>query len=393
MFNFFLAISFPLVFILLLINFFQQEYGLCLFNLFQLLIFSIGYYISYKQKGLHFIPLLLVLLAFSGILTSFLFKNDGDYRLLIMLVAAVVLIDRNWQYILFAVFLSLSFVLIRVSYVNVSGMPMLLQVKLGIKIFFSLIVLLLFLLYMKHSFITYQKKLENALLELNNEKQQKERILNAFAHDLRSPISGISGISKLMLDDKNLSIEQLDFLKLIEQSSANAITLINDLIQSNANARDAYHFKHVCLNELIHDSLPLFNFKSKEKNIRLKLDIPDEKLIVNADPEKIKRVLANIVNNAIKFSHPGSYISVRIIKQNIFATMVIKDHGIGIPADKQKNIFDVFTDAKRKGTSGEHSTGLGLSICKQIVEVHKGQIYMESEEGKGSKFFVTLPLV
>jgi len=99
-----------------------------------------------------------------------------------------------------------------------------------------------------------------------------------------------------------------------------------------------------------------------------------------------------LVTNAIKFSPAGADISVRLEVKPDTVIVIVKDNGIGIPAEVKENIFDMFTRAKRAGTAGEQSYGLGLAISKQIVEAHGGRIWYESEQGKGTIFFVELPL-
>ncbi|MDO9156121.1 MAG: ATP-binding protein, partial [Sediminibacterium sp.] len=98
------------------------------------------------------------------------------------------------------------------------------------------------------------------------------------------------------------------------------------------------------------------------------------------------------VTNAIKFSKPGSIVHVSLHTNDSFAEIIVKDEGIGIPEYLQSKIFDLFTTAKRKGTAGEKSYGLGLAICKKIIEMHEGFIHVESKEGLGSSFIVRLPL-
>ena len=114
---------------------------------------------------------------------------------------------------------------------------------------------------------------------------------------------------------------------------------------------------------------------------------------VLVNKEKINRVLGNIITNACKFSHDGSVINVTTSSRDGNAVIEIKDHGIGIPLKLQPYIFEPLTSAKRYGTSGEQSFGLGLSICRQIITANNGRISMESVEGKGSTFFIELPMV
>jgi signal transduction histidine kinase len=113
---------------------------------------------------------------------------------------------------------------------------------------------------------------------------------------------------------------------------------------------------------------------------------------VFGQPEKLHRVISNILGNAIKFSPLQSYIMVNLKKEGSCAVITIADQGIGIPGEKQPYIFDRFTSASLPGTSGEQSLGLGLSICKEIVEEHNGTIHFQSTKGKGTTFYVQLPI-
>lgn len=124
----------------------------------------------------------------------------------------------------------------------------------------------------------------------------------------------------------------------------------------------------------------------QEKKIRVNVQYSPEDLQVTIDVDRMERVLANLVTNAVKFSKEHSEIIIHTRKEPNFALVTITDHGIGIPKEKQENIFELFGQAKRSGTAGEQGFGMGLAICKQIVEQHKGKITVESEEGRGTIF-------
>ena len=124
----------------------------------------------------------------------------------------------------------------------------------------------------------------------------------------------------------------------------------------------------------------------------LNTDLPAEPLIIAFDKEKLRRVLGNIVGNAVKFTNEGGTISVNVTRKDNQVQISIKDNGIGIPEQLLPELFGMFTSAKRLGTSGEQSIGLGLSISKQIVEAHGGKIWAESKENNGSTFYVLLPI-
>lgn len=392
MFNLFLVVAAPLVFFVFLFNLYNQQYLLASVSFLQFSIFCFGFWISYTQKFLYLRSAMLITLAFIGLLAAYFFRSGNEYRMLIMVIAAVVLFDKLWQYLLFAIIVALVFVFIRLNDMALSTMSTTDIMVQMIKILLPMLIFILCLFYLKHGYLNYQLKLEKALLELAAAKEQKERILNAVAHDLRSPISSISGITKLILMDDNLTEEQIELLQLADHSSTNTIGLINDLLQTNLKEVQSYKFVETDLNEVLHQSVRLLEFNASDKKIQLQTEMLNERLIALIDPDKIDRVVTNLVNNAIKFSNPNSVINIILSKERNEAVIAVKDHGIGIPEDKKEKVFDTFTDAKRKGTSGEVSFGLGLSICKQIIEVHKGKILLESKEGKGSAFYVYLPL-
>jgi signal transduction histidine kinase len=108
------------------------------------------------------------------------------------------------------------------------------------------------------------------------------------------------------------------------------------------------------------------------------------------DAYKMDRVFSNLINNAIKFSHQQSTIKIELSQAESIATVAVQDNGIGISQEHQEQIFDKFGSIRQDGTAGEKSFGLGLSICKQIVDAHNGKIWVESEVDKGSCFYVQL---
>jgi len=392
MFNLFLMMATPFAFLVMCINFYIGEYTLVLFNFAHLLIFVFGYYISYTQKYLDYRPLLLFLGAAIGSYTAFVFKNGNEYRFLIMIVAAVVLCEKNWQYILFVLFVSISFVAIRLDELPLNTMNDLKIFEKVIKLIFPLGFFSICLYYFKEIYFKNQYKLETAYAELTKNKEERDRILNVVAHDLRSPLSGIAGISKMMLADDKVVEDNKEMFKLIEQSAESTLRLINDLMHTNINSVDQYQFQEIELNKLVQQILQMLVFTAKEKNIIIEANITKQKITLKADKDKIDRVISNLVTNAIKFSKQGSMIHVSLHLNGEFAEIIVKDNGIGIPEYLQGKIFDLFTTAKRKGTAGEKSYGLGLAICKKIVEVHEGFIHVESKEGQGSSFIVKLPI-
>lgn len=393
MFNLFLLLATPFALLTFLINLLSQNYLLSLFNLVQLTAFGIAFLVSYTQKHLYLRGALLLLLAAVSIISAYYFKNGSEYRLLVMMVAAVVIYDKNWKYLLFALLVSVAFVLIRLDETPLKQMQNAEIALMISKILIPLLFFVMCLLYFKYIYFKNLGKLEKAYAELSLAKEQKEKILNSVAHDLRSPISNIASISKLILLDSRLGKEQNELLKLIEYSSDTSLNLINELLQNNNRVLQSSDLKQMDLNQQMKQWLQALQYRANEKKIHIQTDYPSYPLMVTIDPDKTERVITNLVNNAIKFSPENSVIYIKLYREEKNALLIVKDEGIGIPKENHQLIFDTFTHAKRSGTAGEKSFGLGLSICKQIIEQQQGTISVESEVGKGSSFFVRFPLV
>jgi signal transduction histidine kinase len=141
---------------------------------------------------------------------------------------------------------------------------------------------------------------------------------------------------------------------------------------------------------MLSHAVELLQNKASEKNQQIVLDISRKPERLSINREKMTRVISNLINNSIKFSPANEEIHVTAEQNNDGVIISVKDKGIGIPAELAETVFDTFTPAKRPGTSGEKSFGLGLSICRQIVEAHNGKIWFESEPGMGTTFHVQL---
>jgi signal transduction histidine kinase len=233
-------------------------------------------------------------------------------------------------------------------------------------------------------------ELESTLEDVNLATREKDRILRAVAHDLRNPLGGIAALSSAMADDTN-NEEQISLINLVKETSFNSLELINEILEAANTASISFNKEWVEINSLVSNSVELLRFKAAEKKQEIILCLlknPTELLI---NREKIWRVMSNLISNAIKFSPKGAEINVYLTEKDNGVELCVEDHGIGIPNQLQTQVFNMFTDAKRSGTDGEKSFGLGLSICRQIVEKHSGKIWLKSEVNDGSTFHVYLP--
>lgn len=232
-----------------------------------------------------------------------------------------------------------------------------------------------------------QKETEYALQELEVSNKEKDRILGVVAHDLRNPIGAIVSLAHFVneSDENNANTE---VIKMIESSGNHSLSLINELLETNKSAKEKLNLADTDIVELVKQTVFLLQHKAEEKKQRLIINIPEEKIILKIDANKIERVLNNLITNAIKFSHKNKSVYIVVSQSIDNVTISIKDQGVGISQNILPHIFEKNVNVGTQGTSGEKSYGLGLSICKQIIETHNAKIWVESSEGQGSSFYL-----
>jgi signal transduction histidine kinase len=233
--------------------------------------------------------------------------------------------------------------------------------------------------------------LENALSELKVSSQEKDRILRTVAHDLRNPIGGIASLTAVMVEDEYTD-EQKELINLVKETSYNSLELINEILEATNLASIDLHLEQVEINSLASNSVELLRFKASEKgqNIFFEPLADQQNLLISR--EKIWRVISNLISNALKFSPYGASIFVKVEKEERQIIVSVKDNGIGIPDKLKDQVFNMFTAAQRPGTAGEKSFGLGLSICKQIMEKSHGKIWFSSDGEHSTTFYIGLPI-
>jgi len=239
-----------------------------------------------------------------------------------------------------------------------------------------------------------KEQLEDTLGELEDRNKEKDRILGIVAHDLRNPIAAISSLITILEDEHEYSDDQLQVFELMQNACTNSIELINEILEfaiNDNNPDDVTANEPVDINLIAGNCVKMLRFKAAEKKQKLQLSVSDTPEIIKANPAKMWRVISNLITNAVKFSPSGAVIQVRTEHKGDRVQLSVHDKGIGIPDAIKNKIFDTHTEAKRPGTQGEKPFGLGLSICKQIVETYKGEIWFETAEGQGTIFYISLP--
>lgn len=232
------------------------------------------------------------------------------------------------------------------------------------------------------------EQLQMTLGSLEQSQQENTRIMKIVAHDLRNPIAAAVSIATLLLENEQLPPEDREMLALMKTSSLHSLDMIADLLHMNITA-EGLKKEPVEIHTLLRYCVDLLKFKSNEKKQIITLHTVE--MVININREKIWRVISNVIVNAMKFSPEGSVINVALHDQQDSVLISVADHGIGIPENFRNKVFSMFTDAKRQGTSGEQSFGLGLAISRQIVEAHEGKIWFENNPDAGTTFYVELP--
>lgn len=240
--------------------------------------------------------------------------------------------------------------------------------------------------------ITEVKAYEQKLVKIN---ESKDRVLATVAHDLRNPIQSIKGMVYIFRKQfEGLDEDDYEMLDMVDSSCQKAINLIEELLEISELENDGYnlHLMPCEINHFIRQTLRPFEEKLSAKKLTLFYEFIEEEVHAQINDRKFFRVFENLITNAIKFTPEGGVITIKTAVNQENVRIEISDNGIGIPHELQPIIFDKFSKAGRRGLGGEKSTGLGMSIVKQIVELHHGEIWLESEEGTGSTFFIELPL-
>ncbi|NJL59927.1 MAG: DUF3369 domain-containing protein [Desulfobacteraceae bacterium] len=233
-------------------------------------------------------------------------------------------------------------------------------------------------------------------LEIANKLNERKTIFwNGSARSSQSS-GGILMVFDMirMSDSECLSQDSLDMLKLGASQAEYAINIISDLldIAKIESGKLELDFKLINLSDIIRQSIAVNHFMSESKHIRVILEDQDKIWCIDADKQKILQVFINLISNALKYSDSDTSVRIAVHKTDDQMILIsVTDEGRGIPPNDIGKLFQPFVKADVKATGGEQSTGLGLVICKKIIEAHGGRIWVDSELGKGSILFVALP--
>lgn len=258
----------------------------------------------------------------------------------------------------------------------------------------SIIFLILILVaYLYSNLRKVKAKIESQNLQLSNLNQTKDKFFGIIAHDLRSPLIGLQGVGDQV--DYFLKKGKTDRLEQVSKSISDTTKRLNELLDNLLNwallqnGMIPYHPQKVNIKAQVDSIMDLLKPLAEMKNVNLKNEIEDD-TFVYADEKAVNTILRNLVSNSLKFTEQGGKISVNVESESESISITINDTGTGISAEQLPRIFEL-EKVSTQGTMGEKGTGLGLVLCKELVELNQGKIAAKSTLGEGSSFTFHLP--
>jgi len=237
---------------------------------------------------------------------------------------------------------------------------------------------------------------------INNEKRlseanaSKDKFFSIIAHDLKNPIYNLTSLSEFLMDnyDQWDDLKRKEFVKYIFESSKQGFNLLENLLEWSRSQTGKITVNPTLfdLTDLVNENIELAKASAKNKEIDLINTLSGE-IRVFADYNTINTIVRNLISNALKFTHHGGFVKTRLTDSVNYFVFSIEDSGVGISEEIQQKLFKIDVNHSTPGTADESGTGLGLILCKEFIEKNNGKIWVESREGMGTKFFITIPKV
>jgi len=239
-----------------------------------------------------------------------------------------------------------------------------------------------------------EEKIQKINIELEEINATKDKFFSIISHDLRSPLSGLMQILFIIAEDYDSlpNEEKLEMIMDVANTSKKTYELMENLLEWSSVQTGTIPFypKNIKIIEVLKNLDELYNQNLKSKEITLTIEIEPETSVF-ADKKMVETILRNLISNAIKFTHPNGIISVSSEVSDDLIVIKVSDNGVGINTETLSELFKVDKVQSTPGTKKETGTGLGLILCKELVEKQNGKMWVESKEDEGTTFYFSLP--
>lgn len=248
--------------------------------------------------------------------------------------------------------------------------------------------------------ITQRRKTEEerlaALDEAKKANQAKSTFLATMSHELRTPLNAIIGFSDMLIGQYfgvHCSPKYQEYAEDIQTSGTHLLNLVNDILDLSAIEAGEHKLtiEELAIKDVISNFAPIIVELARRKSIEYTVDAPENLPSLHADERAVKQILLNLLSNAIKFTPAGGSVTLRITDANKHHIFKIEDTGPGVPASEISNLTKPFVRGETDSLKAQEGTGLGLSIVKSFIDLHQGELCIESEVGKGTSVTVKLP--
>lgn len=375
-----------------LLNFIDQRYLLSTIN-FSNTVCSISVLLlQYYRRPYYAKAMLLVSNFFFFLMGAVFYKNGGEYFLLCTMIASMLLYDDRRVHIAFCVATALSIALL---YVFPPTIPIEQHVP-KLRLIFNITNALAFIVIVVNFFLQI---IYNNMQQIDEQRQHlellnrdKEKIFSIVAHDIKSPFANLEALVLMLRDQIINNSTSREYIQQIYQQIAHQNHALDDFLQWGSSSLKGINVQSVpiVVHPLVQGIISSFVDKMESKKLKIHIDIP-ENMYVFADKDHTIIILRNLISNAIKFSYVAGSINIYCTQDESYLRIHIQDEGIGINPSKSAHLFNV-AQQKSVGTEDEPGSGLGLVLCKDLIERNKGIVDIKSIPDKGSIFTVGLPI-
>lgn len=322
---------------------------------------------------------------------AILYRNSGEFYLLANLMIIVIYFSETWFLVLMIILNCLLFIAIRI-YLHFA--PVIETVPFDRTMFnitWTLLMMVIALLFFKREQTFYRKRLEEKNLELENINRSKEKIFSIISHDLRSPIAQLKNSLQLLHRDYISPEKFTDIAAKLETQVDQLHSTMDNLLRWSQSQLQGISVKpeNVLLAPVIENKIALYKQRLEEKQLNLVVEGAEQVLFVDRD--HLFLILRNLIINAIKYSHPGGTVTIRCKSDRQHVIIAVSDNGVGMSVEMINAILQPDNIQSQPGTSNEKGTGLGLKLCREFIEKNNGTLRVESIENRGTTFYVTLP--